>query len=193
MARPRLQDYTKLIVQKAWATWRKLPPQHKNWIDVDDLIQDGLLFARFQALPHYRPHRAKFSLFLGFSLENFYKEKLFKLFTAKRNGCQVVPVGSVSYSLGKCTTTAQELKAIRGLTRIINEASPVLRHYLHHWLFSREKLRCHGKRFEVARDEMRGLAEKCGFDHEDLRYLLYNESWRRELQPTQLRCLPRND
>ena len=190
MARPNLQDYMKLIAQKAWSTWYKLPPQHRSWIDVEDLIQDGILYARFYVLPRFRPHRAKnFSTILFISLENFYKNKISDLFRGKRNKCQVVPVSSVQYHLGECDTTEQELKAVQGLLNVISVASPLLRGYLHRWLFAHGKVTCRGKKSIIAIDELRGLVGKCGIEREDFSYLLHSENWRKRLQPRQQKFL----
>lgn len=189
MACPRLESYLRLISQKAWQTWYKLPPQHKSWIDVEDLIQDGVLFARFTVFPQYRPHKAKFTTFLTTSLENFYKNLLAECFTKKRNDCRVVPVCSVQYRLTAWDNLEQEVKAVKGLLKVVAEASPVLRRYLNHWLFLQGKMHCKGRHFAVARTELLRLGRECGFGRDDFEYLLRNETWRRGVQATQQKFL----
>lgn len=189
MDRPPLKSYMALIAKKAWATWRKLPPQHKSWIDVDDLIQDGILFARFQALPRYRPQYGKFTTYLYVALDNYYKNMLAEYFTSKRNKCRLVPVCSVLHRLTDEDVTEDELRAVRGLMLIIREASPVLRRYLHHWLFVRGHVHLRGEQFAIARSELLALSKKCGFGRDDFEYLLRSEGWRRGLQPIQQKFL----
>jgi hypothetical protein len=186
MARIKAENYVRLVAQKAWQTWYKLPPQHKNWMDIEDLVEDGVLFMRFYVIPRYRPHRAKFTTYLSTSLENYYKNMLAELFTRKRNECSVVPLATVQFRLrAERMEAEEEIKAVRGLMKVVQQASPTLRRYLNHWLFSHGKIHCRGERFTVARCELLALCRRCGFDREDFEYLLCNDGWQRSLQKVQ--------
>ena len=80
-------------------------------------------------------------------------------------------------------------KAVQGLLNVISVASPLLRRYLHRWLFAHGKVTCRGKKSIIAIDELRGLVGKCGIEREDFSYLLYSENWRKRLQPIQQKFL----
>jgi len=69
---PELQSYLPLIAQKAIRTWYKLPPHYRVWVDVEDLIQEGVLFARFHVFPRYKPSRSKFTTYLTAALDNYF-------------------------------------------------------------------------------------------------------------------------
>ena len=71
---PEVEGCRKLVAQKAWATWMKLPPTVKAWIGVEDLIDEGLAFACHRALPMWSAKRSgKFITFLWHTLENYYR------------------------------------------------------------------------------------------------------------------------
>ena len=184
MAQLQMEDYTRLIAQKAWATWRKLPPSSRAWIDIEDLIQDGALFARFVVRPKFRPHRSKFSTFLSICLEQYYSRKLASIFTEKRNKCQTIPIDNVSYSLGCCDSIEQEIYAVETIKKISSVASPILRRYLNMWLTPRSNRGRGngGRRFQIARSEMRRLSDEYRFTREDFEFLLHDQTWCKTVQ-----------
>src|SRR6266404_791932 len=180
MAQPQIKDFTRLIAQKAWSTWRKLPPSNRAWMDVEDLIQDGVLFARFVVRPKYRPHRGKFITFLSICLDQYYSRQLAATYSQKRNKCQTIPLENVSYSLGAVDFTEQEIYAVETIKKISSVASPMLRHYLHSWLMPRISTRGrgpHGRRFEIAKSEMQRLARQYNFNRDDFAFLLQDQTW----------------
>jgi hypothetical protein len=186
MEKPCVEDVVKMISKEAWLTWKKLPPQHKIWIDVADLASDGLLFIQSNILPRYHPRRMKFSTFVFLTLENFYKNQLERLFAAKRNLCTPEPIEDYEQKLSVWDETGPELEALQALSNVISDASPVLRYFLHEWLFVRENIHTCGKTFAVASAEMRKLCEKHNLDRTDLEYLLGHEGWLRGFQHVQI-------
>jgi hypothetical protein len=91
--------------------------------------------------------------------------------------------------LGGWDKAHKEAESVDALVKVICAASPVLRHYLNHWLFVRGDVHCRGPKFTVAKGELLVLAEKYGFGRDDFEFLLQNETWRRALQPIQRRLL----
>jgi|SRR5882724_9573407 len=178
MAQPDVSGFTRLIAKKAWDTWYKLPPSSRAWMDIEDLIQDGVLFSRFVVRPKYRPHRGKFHTFLSICLDQFYARKLAAVFTEKRNKCQTIPLENVSYSLGAVDTVEQEVNAVETIKKISSVASPILRRYLGLWLMPNMRGRGpQGRRFNIARSEMRRLADEYSFSRDDFELLLHDQTW----------------
>ena len=180
MVKVEIENYTRLIAQKAWSTWYKLPPSSRAWMDIEDLIQDGALFARYVVRPKYRPHRGKFITFLSICLDQYYSRQLAAIFSQKRNKCQTIPIENVSFSLGAADCTEQEIYAVETIKKISSVASPMLRYYLHSWLVPRDNARgrtSRGRRFEVARSEMQRLAKEYKFTRDDFSFLLQDQTW----------------
>jgi hypothetical protein len=177
--RPQVQNYTRLVTQKAWAAWRKLPPQPRRWVDLEDLIQDGLLFAKSNVVPKFRPHRANFTTFLSICLDQFYSRQLAAYFTAKRNKCQLVSVDAVMYRLFENDELEQEVQSVEIIKKLSSVASPTLRHSLKNWLLLKGKIHFHSERFSDAKIEMQALSKRYGFTRQDMEFLLNHETWRR--------------
>jgi hypothetical protein len=178
MASVRVESYLRLVAQKAWETWRKLPPQHRAWMDVEDLIQDGVLFAR-KCAKYHNPKRTKFTTYLSASLDNFYRNKVATCFYKKRNGCEVVPLDAVQSLLTHRDETENRVHAEECLEQLLSNASPVLREYLCRWLFSNERVNGRGGKFHVAKSELLLLSKRLGFNDDDFRLLLLRRPYRR--------------
>ena len=181
MSRPRIAEYKRMVMKAAWSAYYKLPLQTRSWIDAEDLIQDGLLFAKYYVVPRYRPHRASFSTFLTRSLDNFYKGMLEHHYTQKRNKCTPVSISSCFCQLHATDPIEEEIHAVQAFQRIATIASPQLRFYLNQFLFTRGKLRPNKQNFAVAVSELRVLARQHSFTRDDLSFLLKNESWRHRM------------
>jgi hypothetical protein len=176
---PKVKNYIGLIAQKAWSAWRKLPPQPRHWIDVEDLIQDGVLYTKAKVIPKYRPHRANFTTFLAMCLEQYYSRMLHEHFTMKRNAMLTVPLDLVAYRLAEQDEFEDEIEAVETLRKLSRAASPGLKHYLKHWLLLKGHIHFRGDRFRDAKKEMQTLCNQYGFSRKDMEFLLYHESWRR--------------
>lgn len=190
--RINVENYRRLIIQKARATYFKLPAQHKTWIDLDDLVQDGILFARYHVLPRFRPHRANFCTFLSTSLENYYRNRMWALYMQKRNLCQPVSLSTVQYRVGNGgqEDVEQEMRAVQALLRVAGQASPLLKKYLRHWLLVQGRMQKTGSAFTAVRSELLELSESCGLGREEFEFLLTHDSWRRRLQARVCLAIP---
>src|ERR1035437_7826242 len=109
---PELESYLPLIAKKAIQAWHKLPPQYKAWLDIDDLIQEGVLFARFHVFPRYKPCRGKFTTYLYAALDHFYYSIVQDKFYQKRNAREIVPIADVQYKLIERDETEQAVQAV---------------------------------------------------------------------------------
>src|ERR1039458_5208900 len=77
MVRPEdVEGYKRMVASHAFLAWGALPPAARTTVDVDDLIQDGLVFARYGLAPKWRPEWGKFTTLLHASLPHFYMNKL---------------------------------------------------------------------------------------------------------------------
>lgn len=178
MQRPLITNYTGLVTQQALKAWKKLPPQPRRWIDLADLIQDGLLFAK-QQVPKWRPHRSNFATFLTMTLEQYYSRMLHAHFTEKRSKCGLVSIDSVMFRLSEHDPIEEEIHAVEALKKLVSVASPTLRSHIKKWFLTRTYIQYRGENYFAARSEMRVLSKYFGFSRRDMEFLLFNESWRR--------------
>jgi hypothetical protein len=179
---PELESYLPMIAQKAFQTWCKLPSQYKVWLDVDDLIQEGVLFTRFHVFPRYKPSGGKFTTYLYAALDHFYYSIVHDKFYQKRTA-EIVPIADVEHKLIENDETEKALHAVSSLHHILAEASPHLLKCLHQWIFTRDAIVSTGPRFRVARKELLKIATKYRFERDDFAYLLRRETWRRSFEP----------
>jgi len=178
--RPVVVNYTRLVTQMALATWRKLPPQPRRWMDPADLIQEGMLFVK-QQVTKWRPHRATFMTFIHISLEQFYQRILAAHYTQKRSKCDLVSVDSVLFRLSSVDPIEKEIHAVESLCKIIKVASPPLRRSIRTWMFTKKHAHFRGEKFYDVRDEMQVLCQYYGFTREDMEFLLLHETWRQQV------------
>jgi len=180
VAQPKVESYVKLVAKKALSTWRKLPPNARAWIDLEDLIQDGILFTKFKALPKFRPHRSNIAHYLNMCLDQYYERVLMACFAKMRNACSNVPLEAVDYKLfARQDSIEQEIHAVESLKKIARQASPNLQKYLQRWLVTHNKVHCRGPLFFVAKKELLELSQRYNFDRTDMEFLLRDETWRK--------------
>jgi hypothetical protein len=182
MPQPAVESYLKLVVSRAWSAWRKLPPNARAWIDVEDLIQDGLIFARTKAIPSYRPHRGSFKQYIAVVIDQFFMRTLHSSFTMRQNNCLNVPLLNWSCSLASHDTIEQEIHAVETIKKISRDASPLLRKHLYQWLVLHGNVHTGCRSFICSRSEMLLLARKYNFTRDDMDFLLHNETWRKTVQ-----------
>lgn len=169
----RLQSYLPMIAKAAWQAWRKLPAYQKTWIDVDDLIQDGVIFARYHVLPRFQPERgAKFTTYLSAALQNYYTTRLQDAFRKKRNSGDLLPIEDFQDTLMGSDETEAHVLADEALGKLLSLASPELRKYLYSWLVLQKSTSRSGGRFSSAKKEILGLSKKLGMNGDDFRLLL---------------------
>jgi len=184
MATVSVSDYLPMIAQRALIAWQKLPPQHKSWISPEDMVQEGVIFAKLSVLPKFKPHRAKFSTFLYTSLENYFKYRMAAYYFQKRNACRTVPLNEACFVPQRCTKF-EWCDTVEAFSTLCAQASPNLRFYLHHWLFSKGHVHCRGPRFSVVCAEFQKLCVRFGLNRDDVAMLLRNGLQERAYQPLQ--------
>ncbi len=171
----RVENYYGLIAEQAIKYWQSLPKDRKFWIDVEDFINDGLLFARHELMDQYDPRKAKFTTFLTVALKRFYLEQLIGFKRIKR----VFPIGK-DHELEKVQprifvpNTPLEIAGEVGMKKLREQASPMLKNYVDSWFYN-PKGPAHiryGVRFTKARKEFRALAPKYGVDYSTCQALL---------------------
>lgn len=181
--------YERLVAQKAWRCWRRLPPQTRTWISVEDLMQDGMLLLHHAVKKRYQPSKSSLTTFVWLVLENFYKTYASYHFMKKRfdgRTCQL----DEELGLELPSNFADECHSVELLLKLYASASHPLRMYLEQWFFRigqrNKRVRIKSPKFAVAKTEFVALAEELGFTADECRGLLYSETWRKRL-PTDWR------
>src|ERR1039458_5668782 len=182
MVRPEdVEGYKRMVAAHALLAWRYLPPQVRASTDVDDLIQDGLMFARFGLAPKWRPEWGKFTTLLHASLPHFYMNKM--AVNGRPRKAQRIPLGAVSIEdiwIDLCpflheqpVDNAMLDHVVHAFERIYYESSLDLRESLRRWFLQADrKVHVHGMRFERNRQEFLKLAKKYNVDKTDCQILM---------------------
>src|ERR1017187_3539118 len=76
--------YRRLVAEMAISSWWMYPPKTRAYIDVEDMIQDGIIYARVELAKSYNPNRGKFTTLLYRALPNFYRNRADELNAKKR-------------------------------------------------------------------------------------------------------------
>lgn len=185
----RMENYTALLYKLSLNCWKKLPVSHKTWVSVDDLVQDGLLFARTKLMPKYDVRRAGFITILTTSLEQFYSRKLASLYRKKRMAPDLlVYLDALVINNGEFTTPQDlrskdqdvliQMSMEAAIDVLYKDASPLLRKYMNKWFYSEKDLpRVRNSTvFKRARREFRILAVKHNINAETFRVALENRN-----------------
>ena len=192
MVRPEdVEGYRRMVAAHALLAWRYLPPQVRATTDVDDLIQDGLMFARFGLAPKWRPEWGKFTTILHTSLPHFYMNK-FGAAGGKPVRAQRITLGAVSiediwidlcpYLHEQPVDNAMCDHVVRAFERIYYEGSIPLRESLQRWfLDAGRNAHTVGCRFERDRQEFLKLARKYKVDKVDCQILMASDRCQQRL------------
>jgi hypothetical protein len=173
MAIARLQSYLPMIAQQARKAHSKLPSYQRTWIDIEDLIQDGVLFTRGHVMKKFDPKRGvKFTTYLCSALVNYYTNRLHDAYRKKRASGDLLPIEDFHEILFGSDDTSGRVLAEEALQKLLSLASPNLRQYLYQWLVLHAETRNVGSTFRSVKREMRKLSKKVGMDSEDFRLLL---------------------
>lgn len=174
---PAEMSYLPLVAKKARQTWLKLPPQTRCHLSVEDLLQDGLIFARFRVARYWNPDKAAWITFLWWSLDNYYKGVLARHFATCRFDGRTCGLGSVLFSLREFSRVEQELSAIQSATKVYRNGSLLLRAYMLRWFHPayRDKLYTVGGPFTKAVNELQDLGPRYGFGPPEFETLLADE------------------
>lgn len=83
--------YRRMVAKAAWAAWRSLPMQTRTWIEVEDMIEDGMLAAWKLANNPLRrrrfdPSRGEFSTVLHHKLHNYFIRNYIEKYGSQKSG-----------------------------------------------------------------------------------------------------------
>lgn len=82
-----MEPYRRMVMKLAWRAWRRLPQQTKAWIDIEDVIADGMWWASRFAIKHYRPDwKGKFITQLYHSVHNYLIGEYIGKYSAQYQG-----------------------------------------------------------------------------------------------------------
>jgi hypothetical protein len=81
-------QWRQLIAREAWRAWKMLPPQTRGWLDVDDMIQEGVVFARLHIWPRVKADRGQFQTLLVKSLRNYFYGHFVAVYTKNERHCE---------------------------------------------------------------------------------------------------------
>lgn len=178
----RVENYTGLVTKKAIQYWKRLPSPVKAYVSVEDLVNDGLIFARFEVMLKFDPkkYKNKFSTLLFIALDNFYKLRCIELIRIKRTlpGEQIRIGEALSEHEDSLVCDPEDPNQLdisiavsgeQGLKKVYTLASPKLRKYMETWFFSTKGTAKVFKRsgpFIKAAKEFRRLASFHSLDKE---------------------------
>ena len=166
-----------LVVKKAKECWLKLPPQTRAWVSLDDLIQEGVLFVKYEALSEFKPKKSSLLVFLWMRLESFFTNKMTHHYRKCRFDGRNVSLNSILQSGVTFSTIEEELSAIKAATQIYRFGSPTLRSYLIYWFRPEDEKKIHtsGTKFSEAVKEFNMLGRKFGMGVPEFQFLMQHE------------------
>lgn len=161
-----VDKYIRMITILAVKFWKRLPEEHKRYLDVDDLIQDGVVLL-YSVTAQYDPTRqVKLSTFFYTSLSNYYRSVLERCHTKMRTAHLVEIKEEITVAED---LQAEILDAERKIERFLQLASDPLRRFLRLALFSgRTEMNPTGDHVR----EFRCLAKRTGVTVNDFRLVL---------------------
>lgn len=195
---PEVESCRRMIAGQAIKAWRMLPRQTQSWLSVEDLIQEGLVFAQTHALPRYSKERSptKFSTYLYGLLQNFYATRFVQHHSMQlrcdRNTVSIEGVEAsyrdrgMEFEFERVMKIDQtllpqpevdllaECRAVDSFIKVYNRASPTLQEHLVRWFLRPQgtKYHTHGRRFIETSKEFRSLSLEHSFDINDCRHLM---------------------
>jgi hypothetical protein len=86
---PSIESYRKLVAMQAWKAWRRLPMQTRIWIDIEDMIEDGMRES-WKLTKTYNPQWASFSTALFHRLHHFFINEYIEHHSAQQRGWERV-------------------------------------------------------------------------------------------------------
>lgn len=176
----RIENYQGLVTKKAIQYWRSLPAPVKAYVSMEDLINDGMIFARFEVMLKYDPkkYKTKFSTLLFLALDRFYQLRIIELVRIKRSlPGEQVRIGDIDEAHEDAVAIDPPdnnqidlmlaVSGERGIKKVYVLASPRLRRYIECWFFSSKGITKVFKRsgpFIKASKEFRRIASITGLD-----------------------------
>jgi hypothetical protein len=168
-----------LIAKKAIESWRKLPPKTRCYIEIEDMIQDGLFVtSKFLAKGKFDPKKGKLTTILWPKLENFYRRCAETLNANKRfdaNDTMIEDMLLVGKDISNPEEEAETREHIRrAFLEAYFEASENVRESMRRWFLQIDatKVHVHSVRFRRDKVEFKKLADKHGLNKDDCRKLM---------------------
>jgi hypothetical protein len=168
-----------LIAKKAIESWKKLPPKTRCYIEISDMIQDGIFVTtKFLAKGRFDPKKGKLTTILWTKLENFYHRCAETLNANKRfdaNDLMIEDMLLGGHDVSKEEEAAEDCEHIRrAFLEAYNDASDNLRESMRRWFLQMDatKIHTHSVRFRKDKVEFKQLAAKYGLDRTDCRKLM---------------------
>lgn len=172
--------YQRLVAEQAIKAWWHYPPQLKTTIDVEDLIQDGLIFARFELAKSWRPERGKFTTYLYSVLPNFYQNQMVVNGVLRESlRVQYKTVSMDSWGDNDiidddvCDPLYEHI--VRSFEGIYYDASLMLRKSIRRWFLMESKVCLHGMQFQRDRREFLQLIGKHEIDRRDCEVMMNSQ------------------
>lgn len=126
--------YMSYVTSKSVKAWMALPILHKQRIELEDVIQEAVWFVHLRVIPNYKKGTgAKFETYLFRCLDNFFitwrmqrlKEPIY------------IDLESVMFGLSAKSEMEQSYLLADSFQKLFHRASPALRVFLTHYLYSR--------------------------------------------------------
>lgn len=181
-----VNQYKGLIAKKAIESWYKLPPKTRAYIDVEDLIQEGMIAIFFLIKRYDKSRKVKFSTLLHITLENGYKRKAEKLNAIKRFDGNVSSVEDMQ--LNGFEPSMEEsfdihAHVVRVFLNVYAEASDELKSSMRRWFlqYNATKVHVSSMRFQKDKKEFLRLAKKHGMDESDCRIVMCSAKCQAEI------------
>lgn len=134
----RLENYFSLIAQLARLHHGRLPTNRRIWIDVEDMIHDGIEITTTTILPTYtRTRGTQFTTWLTNCLDHYYQNYVKASYCQKRNQGMNIPLEDIEYLLADSSfkLTIDGFAAKEMLLKIYELASVELKYYMCLWFF----------------------------------------------------------
>ncbi len=87
-----IESYRKLVAMQAWKAWRHLPMQTRMWIDIEDMVEDGMMQA-WKLTQTYNPNWANFTTALYHRLHKFFINEYLEQHSALKRGWTKIKEG----------------------------------------------------------------------------------------------------
>jgi len=177
-----------LIAKKAIESWRKLPPKTRSYIEINDMIQDGVFWTvKFLAKGHYNPKKGKLTTILWPKLENYYRRCAEILNTQKRfDGLDsyLEDLKANGFDISIIEESGETREHVRRVFMdVYINASEGLRESMRKWFLQTEVTKIHTSsvRFHKDKKEFKVLASRFKLDLQDCRAIIYSTQVRNDI------------
>lgn len=189
-----VENYRAAIAKAAWEAWRRLPPHTRVWLGVEDIIEEGMLWAHTHARNRWMPSRGKFLTWITHCAQRHfitrYLDPLGKclqrnelgttgiedlLWEASRRGNGSVSIDRVlALGVDPDADLLAACFAVDAFVNVYNRATEELKVAIVKWFLRSEhtKFQTTGRRFIETSKEFRDLAHQHQLDINDCRHLI---------------------